>query len=209
MAQIGERPDGPYAGPARFLAAESLLRQDKVEEALPLYVAVAEKKVANYCDRALYQAGRCAARLEKWPESQQHYEALVGQFADFEQIDEARYGLALALQKQNKLAEAKPVYQQVAAANKATETAAKARFMLGEIAFAEQDYDGAIEQFLIVASGFPYGEWKAKARLEAGRCFIEQGKKQQALASLKIVVDQHADSPEAESAARLIEELQK
>jgi len=208
LDQINQHPNGELIGPARFLAAESLYRQRQFDQALPLFAGVADAKVKNCHVQSLYRAGSCAARMSNWPESANRYKALIDQFPDFELINEARYGLAFALQKQNKPDEAVPLFEQVTKeAN--SETAAKARFMMGEIAFARQKYEDAIEHFLMVAVGYPYEKWQAFARFEAGRCFMELGQKEKAIASLQIVVDKFADHGKAEDARRLIEELKK
>jgi len=205
-AQVNEHPDGELVGPGRFLAAESFFRQDKFTEALPLFVRVAEDKVAKYHDRALYQAGVCGANLDNWPESQKRYQELIDQFPQFDQIAETRYGLGLALYKQNKLPEAKAAFEKVTEETEA-EAAAKARYMIGQIAFAEKKYEDAVEEFLTVASGYPYKDWQAKAQFEAGRCLVELKRSDNAKAVLQVVVDKFADHPLAADARKLIDSL--
>jgi len=207
-AQIAEHPRGELAGPARFLAAESFLRQDQFDKALPLYVQVADAKVEKYHAQALYRAGTCAANLKNWPESQKHYEALLAQFPKFEQVGEARYGVAVALQNQNKPAEAKALCAQVAKETEG-ETGAKARFLLGQIAFAENKHLDAIEQYLLVAVNYPYPQWQGAARFEIGRCHLAMDQREKAIASLQIVVDKYPNHAKAAEAAKLLAELKK
>jgi TolA-binding protein len=207
LAHLEEHPGSPLAGPARFLAAESLFQQNQFEKALPLFLRVAGDKVEKYTAQSLYRAGGCTGAMKSWADSQKHYEALIAQFPKFEQLADARYGLALALQNQGKLAEARALYEQ--AAKEEGEVAAKAHFMLGEIAFAEKKYADAVEQYLLVAAGYPYKEWQALARFEAGRCLAEMGNKEKAIESLRIVVDQFPGHPKAKDAARLIEEWKR
>ncbi|NQT36608.1 MAG: tetratricopeptide repeat protein [Planctomycetes bacterium] len=207
QAQLREHPDGPYAGPAQFLAGESLFNQRQFEAALPLYAAVAEKKLEKYRSGALYQAGRCAGALERWPDCEKYFKSVLEEFAEFPQTQEARYGLGFAMQRQNRLSEAKEVYQQVIEAKRINDTTARAHFMLGEIAFAEKKYDEAVDLFFEVAASYPFDKWQAKARYEAGRCFIELDQKEKAKAAFRIVIDRFGKSPEAENAARLLDEL--
>ena len=206
QAQLREQPGGSLAGPARFLAAECLFRQDKFAEALPLFARVVEDKVEKYHALALYRAGTCAASLKKWPESQKFFETLTREFPAFEQFQDARYGLALALQNQGRLSEARAIDEQVAKATD-TETAAKARFMLGEIAFAERKYEDAVEQFLTVTSGYAYKHWQALAQFEIGRCFLAMGKRQRAIEAFQTVVEKYPDHAKAADAARILAEL--
>ena len=97
---------------------------------------------------------------------------MVDRFPKFPQHVEARYGLAFALQNQKKFDPARSHYQQVIKDTE-TETAARARFMLGECDFAEQKFDSAWEHYLEAALGYPYEEWKAQGHYQAARCFVQ------------------------------------
>lgn len=206
QTQLREHPAGSLANPARFLMAECLFRQNKFEEAWPLFAKVASDKVERYQAQALYRAGACTADLKKWPESQAFYETLLREFPAFEQLQEARYGLGVAQQNQNRLAEARAIFEQVAAAA-AAETAAKARFMLGEIAFAERRFEDAIEQYLTVTAGYPFQHWQALAQFEIGRCYLALGKRQKAIDALRVVVEKYSEHAKAQDASKLLAEL--
>ena len=206
QAQLREHPSGGLAGPARFLAAECLFRQNKFDEALPLFARVADDKVERYHALALYRAGTCATNQKKWPESQRFFETLTRDFPKFEQLHDARYGLAFAQQNQGRLDDARSLYEQVAKTTD-SETAAKARFMLGEVAFAQKKFEDAIEQYVAVTSGYPYKQWQALAQFEIGRCFVSLGKSQKAIEAFKTVVDKYPDHAKAQDAARMIAEL--
>ncbi len=209
-SQVQTFPQGELVGPARFFAGESLYRQDKFDQARPLFEKVAQDNVEKYAAQALYRAGACAAQLRDWPASLAHYTGVLSKFPQFEQADEARYGAGWALQNLNRMDEARKTYEQVVTdtEGEVIETAAKARFMLGELAFAEKKYQDAIEQFLFAAT-LPFDEWRALARFEIGRCFLELGQKDQALAALQEVVDKHPKHARAPDAARLVAELKK
>jgi TolA-binding protein len=208
LAQITEHPQGELVGPARYLAAESLFRQDDFQQALPLFEKVAVDKVEQYHAEALFGAGKCAKAMENWAAAETHFSALASLFPEFVQIHEARYGHALALHKQGKVSEAVTIYDQITKTTE-TETAARARFMIGEIAFSQKKYAEAIEHYLEVAVGYPYKELQGLAQYETGRCLVELGEKEKAIAAFKVVVEKHADHPQVENAKRLIAELQK
>ncbi len=208
QAQIHEHPNGELVGPGRFLAAECLFRLNKRAEALPLFDKVIKDKVAHYEDDALYRAGECAADSDKWPESQQYYTTLVAQFKDYQQVNEARYGIVLALIKQKKLDEAKPICEQIVDSTE-SETAAKAFFTLGEIAFARGEMNEAIDHFLNVAVGYPYPKWKPLARFEAGRCFMELKQYDKAIKSLERVIKEYPDHEKVKDCQKLIAAMQK
>lgn len=208
LAQIKSHPQGLLLGPAQFLAGESLFRQEKYNEAMPLYVQVADAKVEKYHAQALYRAGDCAGYLKDWGNSQKHFDALIKQFPKFEQLNDARYGLAYALHNQNQLDEAEKLFVQVTADSE-TETAAKARFMIGEIAFARKKYEDAVEHFLAVAVGYPYKQWQAMARFETGRCFMELGQKEKAINTFETMLQKHPDHERAPDATKFLAELRK
>ncbi|MCP4169941.1 MAG: tetratricopeptide repeat protein, partial [Fuerstiella sp.] len=189
QAQITEHPDGDLRIDATWLAAESMFRQKKYGESLPWYQKTIDAKSEKYHARALYRTGTCANELQQWPVSQKHFETLTKQFPKFEQVSEAWYGLGFALQNQNQLDQAMQMYDRVTKETN-TESAAKARFMMGECAFAQKKYDIAWEHFLEAALGYPYPEWQALGHFEAGRCFIELKMPDKARESLQTVVDQ-------------------
>jgi TolA-binding protein len=219
LAQMKQHPKGALLADARYLAAESLYQAGNALDALPLFEQVAQTKAKEYQARSLYQCGRCLADLRRWPESQKTYEKLLGDFPDFELIQEGRYGLGLALQNQGRLDEARAVYEKVATRGNLTETAAKARYMIGECAFQtaalsrdptarQKKYREAIESFQ-TAVLLPYPEWQAKGYYEMGRCFKELNDRKNAIGALEQVVRKFPDRPEARAAARVIAGLKK
>jgi TolA-binding protein len=155
----------------------------------------------------LYRGGDSAGALKRWPDSQRMYEALIAGFADFYAVNEARYGLGLALQNQNQLDKALQVYEAVTKAT-SSPTAAKSRFMMGEIAFSQKKYEDASAHFLEVVVGYPekeqYAEWQALAHLEAGRCFIELKNFEQAREELQTMVQKFATHARVKDAQTLL-----
>jgi len=206
--QISKFPAGELIDPARYLAAECFYRQDDFTKALPLFTLVASRKVEAYHEQALYRAGTCAKNLKQWEPSRQHFAALLAQFPKFEQVHEARYGLAWSHQQLKQFPQARALYEQITRETE-TVTAAKARFMIGELEFGDGKYESAIEQFLSVAVGYPYKEWRAMGHFEAARCFMQLKQNDKAMASLQIIIKDHADHPKAKDAAKLLAELKK
>ena len=208
QTQVQAFPQGALVADATYLAGECLFRQDKFAEALPLFAKAVEQKQEKYLPRALYRSGACAAGLKQWPASEAQYQALVTQFPKFELISEARYGLGWAMQNQEKLPQAKAVYEQVTKETE-TETAAKARFMIGECAFREKKFEEAVEHFLTAALGYPYEEWQALGHFEAGRVFIELKENEKAIESLETVIKKFPQHPKAKDAMALVASLKK
>jgi len=206
--QISTFAQGILVDPARFLSAECFYQQNDFTQALPLFTLVASRKVEAYQDQALYRAGTCAANLKQWEPSRQHFDALIKKSPKFDQVHEARYGLAWAHQQLKQLPQSRALYEQITRETE-TITAAKARFMIGELDFGEGKYESAIEQFLSVAVGYPFKEWRAMGHFEAARCFIQLKQNDKAIASLQVIIREHADHPKAKDAAKLLTELKK
>jgi len=206
QAQITEHPQGGLLMDASWLVAESLFRQNKYQEALPWYQKTVDAKPEKYHARAMYRAGTCANELKQWPLGQQHFTALTTHFPKFEQVGEALYGLGFALQNQNQLDQASAMYDRVTKETN-TESAAKARFMMGECAFAQKKYDVAWQHFLEAAIGYPYPEWQALGHFEAARCFIELKMPDKARESLQEVVVKFPNHERSKDAAKLLADL--
>jgi TolA-binding protein len=208
LAQLKEHPRSELAADATYLAGDCLFRQDQFARARPLFERLIQAKDRKYQGRSLYRCGACRAGLKEWAASQKCYEELIRRFPRFKLIQEARYGLGWALQNQNKLDEARAVYEKVTRAT-STETAAKSRFMIGECAFRQKKYQEAVDHFLEAALAYPYAEWQALGYFEAGRCFIALKDRPKALDALGTVVKKFPKHARAKDAAKLIADLKK
>lgn len=206
--QLASFAQGSLVPDATYFAGEAYYRDKKYEPALEQFKHAIEQKHEKYLAQALYRAGDSAAHLKRWPESEAHYRSLLEKFPAFELRSEARYGLGWALQNEEKLDEARKVYEQVAKETE-TETAAKSRFMIGECDFREKRYEEAIEHFLTVALGYPYDEWQGLGYFEAGRCFIELKNTAKAIDMLETVVRKYPKHAKAKDAAGLLERLKQ
>ncbi len=168
--QLKTYPGGTLAGDAEFLVGECQYKQKKFQEALAHYAKVIAANHPTYSALALFRSGECAAALERWADSLKYHQKALDGFPDFELKPEARYGVGWALQQQIKLAEAIPYYEKVTEETD-TETAAKARFMIGECYFAQKNHKEASKHFLKAAFAYGHKEWSAMAWFEAARCF--------------------------------------
>ncbi|MFV1965464.1 MAG: tetratricopeptide repeat protein [Pirellulaceae bacterium] len=212
QAQLKEFAEGELVHAGRHLLGESLFREKKYQEALAAFAAVASSKeepVKELRARSLYRSGMCAANLDQWGASQQHYAALIAQFPEFEVIGEARYGLGIALQNQNKLDEARAVFKQVTETEPDTETAAKSWFMMGQCWFSQKKYAEAIDCFSEVAFGFQHDEWQPLSYFEAGRCYIQLKDPDAARKMLTTVIQDFPKHPRANDAKTILAELDK
>ncbi|MDA1231439.1 MAG: tetratricopeptide repeat protein, partial [Planctomycetota bacterium] len=169
-AQLKAYPGGTLSGDTEFLLGECQYKQKLWQPALVHYANVIASKHPTYAALALYRSGECTAAMEQWAESLQFHQKALDGFPGFELKAEARYGVGWALQQQNQLAEAIPFYEKVTEETD-TETAAKARFMIGECYFAQKNHKEAATHFLKAAFAYGHKEWSAMAWFEAARCF--------------------------------------
>ncbi|HJN09622.1 MAG TPA: tetratricopeptide repeat protein [Pirellulaceae bacterium] len=212
QAQLKEFAKGELAHAARHLLGESLFREKKFPEALAAFTVVAasqEEPAKEFRARSLYRSGMCAANLKQWGPSQQHYAALIAQFPKFEVIGEARYGLGISLQNQNKLDEAKAIFKQVTETEPDTETAAKSWFMMGQCWFSQKKYAEAIDCFSEVAFGFKHEQWQPLSYFEAGRCYIQLKDPDAARKMLVTVIQDFPKHPRVNDAKTILAELEK
>ena len=168
--QIARFANGELAGDGQFLIGESAFQQKDWKAALQAFEQAARLTSSNYQALATFRAGQCSAKLENWSTSQAWHQRVLQQFPDFDMRPEARYGLAWALQNQEQYSNAITMYEAVTEETQ-TETAAKARFMIGECCFAQKQHKAATKHFLKTAFTYNHPEWSPMAWFEAARCF--------------------------------------
>lgn len=203
---IEQFPQGTYRDDAVYLQAEALFDQSKFTESFPIYVQATRNPSAKYHARAHYRAGQCATEAKQWADAEKHFQIVVDQFDKFPQRTEARYGLAFAQQNQRKFDPARSQYLEIIKETE-TETAARARFMLGECDFAEQKFATAWEHYLEAALGYPYEEWKAQGHYQAGRCFLELKQPDKAREELENVIEQYPNHALVKDAQQLLKTI--
>ena len=208
--QLKEFPKGSRANDAAYFAGECLFQLGKFEESAKYLEPITKQSKARYHARALYRAATCAARLKEWPTSRKHYAALISAYPKFDRLNDARYGLGLAYQMQNQIAQARTEYNKILTATKGKNTRARAQalFMLGECNFREKKYRAAIVRF-VEATVYPDDALRAQCHYEAGRCAIELKQYAAARKSLRTVVNDYPKSPEAALAKQLLTSISK
>jgi TolA-binding protein len=202
-------PDGPLGADAVFMEAECLFRQEKYEEALAAYDQVQGLQNKDFQVLALLHAGQAAGQLEQWQKSLELVTKCVEQFPESPYADEALYQQGWAQQKLGKTDEALALYEKViaAAGGGASESAARAQFMIGEIQFERKVHDEAVKSFFKVIYGYSFPKWQAEATYEAARCFEVLKKPSQAVKLYQELVQKYPDSDKVPLAKQRIENL--
>ena len=204
--QLKQFPKGALAGDAEFLLAECDYRQKQWQPALDHYAPVIAANHPAYAALAIFRSGECAAALEKWSDSLKYHQRVLKEYPDFELKAEARYGTGWALQQQDKIEEAIQAYEKVTEETD-TETAAKARFMIGECFFAQKNHKEATKHFLKTAFAYRHPEWSAMALFEAARCFEVLKDVDQAKNCYQQLIDGYPQHAKTEEARKRLKEL--
>lgn len=175
--QAASFPDGVLSADALFMRAESLYQQDRFEEALAAF-QVARKATPSskqMAELTLLHAGQSASQLQQYSQAVELFDELESQFPESRYLAEAWYERGWARHKQEQLEPAFADYERAAAHRNLL--GVRARFMMGEVRFAQKKYDEAIREFQ--RAMFLYGgedaapelkSWQVKAAYEAGRC---------------------------------------
>lgn len=182
--QSKDFPEGSLSTDAAFMIAESLLKLEKYAEAWPQYEAARSKlesdktgAVSEQVKSLLYLHGAQSAReLKKWKDVESWIVALKANVPESPHMAVAKYELAYAKQNQKKTLEALQLYSEIAEEHR-NEVGARARFMMGEVFFADREFAKAISEFQKVMYGYggtqaseEVKNWQARSAFEAGRC---------------------------------------
>ncbi len=150
--------------------------------------------------------GFAFASAGNWDQSRQTYEALVGRFGQSQWVDEARYGIGLALQNQKNYDGAANAFAEVTRHN-AAEVAAKSQLQIGLCRLEQKRFDEAASALLIVPFTYDYPQVSAAAWCEAGRAYSEGKHNAEATKALQHVINDHANTPWADVAKKRLTEL--
>jgi outer membrane protein assembly factor BamD (BamD/ComL family) len=181
------------------------LQQEQWAEAVKHLVVFRDQppfqNLPGVTDKALLRLGHAYAQLKQWDQSRQAHEQVIGRFGNSPWVQEARYGIAWALQNrpQPDYDGAVNVYSQVAAAT-AAEIGAKAQLQIGLCRLAQKRYAEASTALLVVPYTYDYPELSAAALCEAARALNEMKQTRQAARLLQRVIRDHPKSRWAEVA---------
>lgn len=189
-------PQGSLAADAAFMIAEALFQQGKYADALPHYQQIKLPAEKDLVAQALLRTAQSQGQLKQWQASLATLTQATRQFSDSTWLPEMLCEEAWVRQNLGQVDDALKLYEEVTAKSE-TEVAARARFMIGEIYIQKKDYAEAIKNFFKAAYGYSYPRWQARAHYEAGRCYEELGKTEQAIKSYQQVIDTFPDSDQA------------
>lgn len=237
--QADKFPNGSLHFDSLMMIGECRYQKEEFESALDAFTRsrniVREKNFSSetlpdpserqVCEIIFLHGGQSSAQLERWQDALQWYRELRDRFPATSYLAEVFYESGFANKQLGNNQPALELLKEVAE-NYRNETAARARFMMGEILFSDGELALAVPEFQRVMYGFgaesatePIKNWQAKSGFEAGRCselIITKSKtanaKEQAktiaIQFYRYVFEKHPNHPLASKAKEKIEVLQ-
>ncbi|MCA9201968.1 MAG: tetratricopeptide repeat protein, partial [Planctomycetales bacterium] len=180
--QVAKHPEGPLAKDGLFMKAESLFKLNQYADALAAFTA-AQKLIAGdettqpeIRQLLALHAGQSASQTKQYDQALKFLTPFPQQFPQSNYLAEAHYEIGWAQQNLNQTEPAFASYE-LAATKSRGEVGARARFMMGELKFAQKAYQEAIAEFQRCMFGYGAEQaptevknWQAKSGYEAGRC---------------------------------------
>ncbi len=183
--QISSFPNGELYVDALFMQAQCSFKSEKYSDASGLYsraLSALEKhpdqeSIGENIRALIYLQGAQSAReLKQWAQAEKLLTVFRDRFNNSPYWPDGLYELAYCYQNQQKTEDALKLYGEVAGKFR-SEIAARSRFMMGEVYFAQRDFAKAIPEFQRVMFGYggnqaaePIKNWQARSAFEAGRC---------------------------------------
>ncbi|MEM6689463.1 MAG: tetratricopeptide repeat protein [Planctomycetota bacterium] len=188
--QARQHPQGSFAFDAMAMVGESRFKLKDYQGALTAYDAsrrwvrtknetstsLRDQAERQIRELAFLHGGQSAAQLKQWDQAIGWYDELRKRFPTTAYLPQVFYETGFAYQQDGNTNDALKFFGEVAD-NYRNELAARARFMMGEIYFANKEFDKAIPEFQRVMFGFGAEKapdriknWQAKSGFEAARC---------------------------------------
>jgi len=199
---------------AEYWIAESYYREDDFATAAKhfddLAKRIADRDEAWMAMIPLRQAQLLAHR-GNWQQAYDVASTIRQRFPDFAQQYEADYVMGRALAAKAELEDAREAYRRVlnSPTGGKTETAAMARWMIGEAYFHQKKFDAAMREYLRLEILNDYPKWQAAALLQAGKCRELLGEPTQAALLYKEVIRKFGTTEFAARARTALHELQQ
>jgi len=213
---LNDFPDSKLRGSMLFQAGESRFRIKETVVARDHFEAAA--KIRNLdetlAESVLMRLGETQALTGQQKEATKTYENFLSRFKESQWTRNARFGLAFALENNDKPSEAIREYAKLLEGDskKIDLWTVRAQFQTGECYFNMKKYDQAIARFVhleIDKSFKKYPSWQAKSILEIGRVLLAQSKREEAMQRFKDILNHPVLGKEkaATVASQLLDQL--
>ncbi|HOJ32803.1 MAG TPA: tetratricopeptide repeat protein [Candidatus Hydrogenedentes bacterium] len=185
---------------------QRLFDQQKWREASEAFGAML-KALPDYPkpERIRLKIAECAEKAGDLDKALQLYDAAVQTSPQSSESVVARWHMAQIYENRNEMDKAIELYETAANVD-TSDTAARARFRLGEIAEQKGDFDTAARHYMRIAILLLHEELSPESLLRAARCFEKAGKPDQAKKACEQLVQEY---PQSAQAAQAKEQLQR
>jgi len=177
-----------------FQAGECKMRLREMVLAREYFKEICGMSKSGLREPAMLRLGETQGLTRRWADSEATYTDFLKSYPKSKWTARARFGLAWALEKQKKYAEAMGNYRKAASAGgrKRSEMGARSRFQIGECLFALRRYDEALVEFEKVMNEFRRDRgWVSKALLETARVLESKGELDKAVIRFKEVIKKY------------------
>lgn len=191
--------DPAIAAPAQYQIAAAYYQEGDIERALAAYRKVIEAyPTSAAAGPAQHQIGICLLRQEKWTEAAEILAKFVADHPGTEEAEQAKAGLAWAYKNAGDTDKAKALYEAIVNSRAGAGAVAEALFQLGEMAYAAEDYEGALERYTAITKEYGDSEIADEAHYMRGWSLLQLKRNDEAVDAFRACL---AAGPEPRIAA--------
>lgn len=205
-------PPTAAQGEARLVAGEAFIQQEDWQKAIQQLLPFRDDdKLRNFpgiSDRALLRLGHAYSQAFQWDQGRQVLETLTQRYGQSPWIDDARYGIGWARQKQKDFDGAVGAYTEVTKRHTA-ELGGKAQLQIGLCRLEQKRYDEAVKALQAVIFTYPFPDLVAPARCELARAQLGLKKMEEARQGWEQVMNDYPQSPWADVARKHLSEIKQ
>ena len=170
---VKDFPNNAQVPQAMYRVAESSYFLDDLKAAEPEFTAFLAKSPEDALrEYALPYLADTQLRLGKADAAAANFQQSIKLFPQGKLLEDSRWGLAKALDAQQKFPEALVLYREIAA-NRAGVRAAQAQLQIASRLFEQKDFANAAKAYTDLEKNFPESKHVPTARLNAGYTFYE------------------------------------
>ncbi len=204
---VKQFPDGELTLSAGYWLAEAAYRQGHYEDAARQLSDLAAKSAANdqpWSATAELRRAQALAQLKEWDQALDVARAIPSKWPQFVEQYEVDYLVGRALVAKAEFDPAREAYLKVIASPRgaASETAAMARFMIGESYFHQENYQAALAEYDRAQSDSKFPRWRSAALMQSGKCHEALGQWDAAVATYEKLASTDPDGPLTTDARR-------
>jgi TolA-binding protein len=172
---VQEFPESLYRDKAAFRRAELYVRNGKYLEAVNLMRALLDSDPdPDVAASAAYYAGYSMKRVALLSAAEQQFKNVIEKYPESDYLPFSAMELAsMYRQKSSSKADAEKMYALVASSKASDRVRAEAIFQMGDLAYGEQDFEGAVNAYAKLRKEFPSDPRVEEAILQTGWSYFQ------------------------------------